>query len=71
MSSENKTNLTHSQPLNVDQDDSTEEITDSSTEEILNETCISETESEPEFYIPTAIPHWLTLMMEEDYEDLS
>ena len=73
MSSENKINLTHSQEiLNNDEADITEEVLNSSTEEALESSLNydKDEDSELEFYIPTAIPHWLTLMMEEDIEQI-
>ena len=73
MSSENKINLTHSQEIiNNDETDITEEVLNSSTEEALESslTYDKDEDSELEFYIPTAIPHWLTLMMEEEIEQM-
>ena len=65
MSSPIQNNLTHSQQINNE-----EETIGSSTEDVLDQTIESDDEEEMEYYIPTAIPHWLELMMEEDVEQI-
>ena len=63
MSSPIQNNLTQSQQINNEED-----TIGSSTEDVLDQTIESDDEKEMEYYIPTAIPHWLELMMEEDIE---
>ena len=65
MSSPIQNNLTHSQQINNE-----EETIGSSTEDVLDQTIESDDENEMEYYIPTAIPHWLELMMKEDVEQI-